>query len=85
MKTLICMALGLLIGVTLIASSDAQTTLTSSVSSVSKTRADVKAELATWRAAGLQPAGLNNNYPDDVLQAAAIVEQRRARPPADSQ
>ncbi|XUW90565.1 DUF4148 domain-containing protein [Burkholderia sp. M6-3] len=51
--------------------------------SAPKTRAEVKADLVEWRAAGYDPLDWIN-YPYNAQRAARIVAERRAQQPAPS-
>jgi Domain of unknown function (DUF4148) len=67
--------LGVLFSACCVTSAFAQTS--SCNSSAPRTRADVKAELAQWVAAGYDPLDWLN-YPDNAQHAGRIVSQQRA-------
>jgi hypothetical protein len=68
--------LAALLGIACVASAFAQTAQPYG-SSTPKTRAEVRAELDEWLAAGYQLID-RVHYPDNALRTSAIVAQRRA-------
>jgi hypothetical protein len=58
----------------------AQTSTRAYDPSAPKTRAEVRAELVEWRAAGYDPLDWID-YPDNAQRAASIVAERRAQQP----
>jgi Domain of unknown function (DUF4148) len=80
MKNFTVAALGILLGAASIASAIAQTSLpTLSGPSAPLTRADVKVDLAAWRAAGFKPPVNFEHYPANAQQAGRVVAEQRAQ------
>lgn len=78
MKTFLRTMWGVLLGIAYAASVSAQAPSQPYDPSTPKTRAEVKADLADWIAAGYDP---NDwwDYPENALRAGRIVAERRAR------
>lgn len=76
MKVTSRVLLGALLSAWCVTSAFAQTS-SSCNSSAPKTRAEVKADLAQWLAAGYDPFDWIN-YPDNAQRAGRIVSQQRA-------
>jgi hypothetical protein len=78
MKQLSCMLVGALFGASCVASAFAQPPSRYGDPSAPKTRAEVKADLIAWLAAGYDP---NNwwEYPENAQRAGRIVAAERAR------
>ncbi|MGF6776825.1 DUF4148 domain-containing protein [Paraburkholderia sp. GAS334] len=71
-------AAGALLGALLAPSVFAQTTAQTYDPSAPKTRAEVKADLKAWRAAGYDPLDWIN-YPENAQRAGSIVAAQRAQ------
>jgi|GEM_PF-1503700 len=78
MKTLSRIGLGALLAAVSMSAAVAQSSPRPSDPSAPKTRAEVKADLAEWRAAGYDPLDWIN-YPNNAQRAARIVAQRHAQ------
>ncbi|CAG4912267.1 DUF4148 domain-containing protein [Paraburkholderia saeva] len=78
MKLFSHIAAGALLGALLAPAAFAQTAAQSYDPSAPKTRAEVKADLVAWRAAGYDPLDWID-YPVNAQQAGAIVAARRAQ------
>lgn len=78
MKTSPRMMVGVLLGMWCGVSAFAQPPSKPYDPSAPKTRAEVKVDLAEWLAAGYDPNDWLH-YPDNALQAGAIVAARRAQ------
>lgn len=78
MKLIPRMVLGALIGAVCVTSALAQSSSRVYDPNAPKTRAEVKADLADWRAAGYDPLDWIN-YPANAIAAGRIVAQRRAQ------
>ena len=78
MKQLSCILIGALFGASCVASAFAQPSSRYGDPPAPKTRAEVKADLIAWLAAGYDP---NNwwEYPDNAQRAGRIVAEQRAR------
>lgn len=76
MKVISRMMLGAALTTFCVTSALAQTSNGSCNSSTPKTRAEVKAELYQWRAAGYDPLDWID-YPDNAQRAGLIVSQQR--------
>ncbi|MEZ0603271.1 DUF4148 domain-containing protein [Paraburkholderia sp. IW21] len=70
--------LGALLAAVCMSTAFAQTSARPYDPSAPKTRAEVKADLADWRAAGYDPLNWID-YPDNALRAGRIVAARRAQ------
>ncbi|QQC66483.1 DUF4148 domain-containing protein [Paraburkholderia ginsengisoli] len=82
MKNVTAALLAILFGVASIAPAIAQTSPPmSSDPSAPLTRADVKADLAAWRAAGFKPPINFERYPANAQQAGRIVAEQSAQAP----
>jgi hypothetical protein len=80
MKNVTVAVLGILLGAGSIASAIAQTSpSTSPDPSAPLTRADVKVDLAAWRAAGFKPPINFEHYPANAQQAGRVVTEQRAQ------
>ncbi|CAG4913986.1 DUF4148 domain-containing protein [Paraburkholderia gardini] len=77
-------AAGALLGTLLVPAVFAQTATQTYDPSAPKTRAEVKADLVAWRAAGYDPFDWIN-YPTNAQQAGQIVAARRAQSAATPQ
>jgi hypothetical protein len=77
MKTVSCVMLGALLSASCVTSAFAQASPGSCNPYAPKTRAEVKADLAQWLAAGYDPLDWID-YPDNAQRAGRIVAQRRA-------
>lgn len=84
MNILSRIAAGALLGTLLVPAVFAQTAAQTYDPSAPKTRAEVKADLAAWRAAGYDPLDWIN-YPANAQQAGKIVAARRAQSAASMQ
>ncbi|SEA93070.1 DUF4148 domain-containing protein [Paraburkholderia sartisoli] len=84
MNILSRIAAGALLGTLLVPAVFAQTAAQTYDPSAPKTRAEVKADLAAWRAAGYDPLDWIN-YPANAQQASKIVAARRAQSAASVQ
>jgi hypothetical protein len=78
MKVTSLVGLGALLAAVSMSSAFAQSSSQGYDPSAPKTRAQVKADLADWRAAGYDPLDWLN-YPDNALRAGRIVAARRAQ------
>lgn len=78
MKIVSRIGLGALLAAACMSTAFAQTSARPYDPSAPKTRAEVKADLAAWRAAGYDPLDWIN-YPDNALRAGRIVAARRAQ------
>ncbi|WP_341318971.1 DUF4148 domain-containing protein [Paraburkholderia sp. IMGN_8] len=78
MKIVSRIGLGALLAAVCMSTAFAQTSARPYDPSAPKTRAEVKADLAAWRAAGYDPLDWIN-YPDNALRAGRIVAARRAQ------
>ncbi|RDK03462.1 DUF4148 domain-containing protein [Paraburkholderia lacunae] len=78
MKTVSRVGLGALLAAVFMSAAVAQTSARPYDPSAPKTRAEVKADLAAWRAAGYDPLDWIN-YPDNAQRAGRIVAARRAQ------
>jgi hypothetical protein len=77
MKTLSRITLGTLLAACCAATAFAQTAQGSCNPYAAKTRAEVKADLVQWRAAGYEPLDWID-YPGNAQRAGRIVAQQRA-------
>ncbi|MFT4067431.1 DUF4148 domain-containing protein [Paraburkholderia sp.] len=80
MKMLTRTGLGALLAAVSISTVFAQTVTQPTDPSAPKTRAQVVADLAAWRAAGYDPSDWIH-YPVNAQQAARILAEQRARQP----
>jgi hypothetical protein len=78
MKVFSSLAVGVAITATTIAAANSQPSSVPYDPSVPQTRAQVKAELAEWRAAGFDPLNWLT-YPSSAIKAGRIVAERRAQ------
>lgn len=78
MKVFFSLAAGAAITAATIAAANAQPASVPYDSSAPLTRAQVKAELAEWRAAGFDPVNWLI-YPSNAISAARVVAERRAQ------
>lgn len=78
MKIASQVGLGALLAAVCMSTAFAQTLARPYDPSAPKTRAEVKADLAEWRAAGYDPLDWID-YPDNALRAGRIVAARRAQ------
>lgn len=78
MKIASLVGLGALLTVVSMSSGFAQTSVRANDPSAPKTRAEVRADLAEWRAAGYDPLDWID-YPNNAQRAGRIVAARRAQ------
>ncbi|CAG4886762.1 DUF4148 domain-containing protein [Paraburkholderia saeva] len=78
MKTVIRITAGMLAGAFCVGSAIAQTGSRAYDPSVPLTRADVRADLVAWRAAGYDPLDWID-YPDNAQRAARIIAAQRGQ------
>ena len=78
MKLVSLAGLGALLAAVSMSTAFAQTSARSNDPSAPKTRAQVRADLADWRAAGYDPLDWID-YPDNAQRAGRIVAARRAQ------
>ncbi|CAB3701674.1 hypothetical protein LMG22037_03545 [Paraburkholderia phenoliruptrix] len=78
MKTLFRIGLGALLAAVSMSAAWAQSSTRPTDPTAPKTRAEVKADLVEWRAAGYDPLDWLN-YPHNAQRAARIVAQRHAQ------
>lgn len=78
MKTVSLFGLGALLAAVSISTAFAQTVAQTRDPSAPKTRAEVRADLIEWRAAGYDPLDWID-YPENALRAGRIVAARRAQ------
>lgn len=78
MKIVSIVGLGALLAAVSMSSAFAQTSARSYDPSAPKTRAEVRADLADWRAAGYDPLDWID-YPQNAQRAGGIVAARRAQ------
>jgi hypothetical protein len=78
MKLMSQVGLGALLAAVSIGTAVAQTMAQPSDPSAPKTRAQVRADLIEWRAAGFDPLDWND-YPQNAQRAGQIVAARRAQ------
>jgi Domain of unknown function (DUF4148) len=78
MKLIPRMVLGALISAVCATSALAQTSSRAADPNAPKTRAQVKADLVDWRAAGYDPLNWVD-YPTNAIDAGRLVAQRRAQ------
>ncbi|MFM0002884.1 DUF4148 domain-containing protein [Paraburkholderia dipogonis] len=78
MKIVSRVGLGALLAAVSMSTAFAQTSARPYDPSAPKTRAQVKADLADWRAAGYDPLDWID-YPENAQRASRIVAQRRAQ------